>query len=207
MSTNTEKYNKLTMVPGTGTTFRSGTVVNPFKYIQKLSHPNSFENQNFGTRVAFDKHIHEGTSTYNDTRNLIVSSDRASAMLSVGFDIETDVNKDTYQDATTAFDSGSTTYTDRIVQSGSAYAYELLSSYNETVTNPNKFVFSQQLQSTNQSDLDEFGGAIAYNDNRIFVGAPNDTATATNCGSVYEFNNDTRASGWGKRKNIRNCTK
>lgn len=197
VSTNTEKYNKLTMVPGTGTTFRSGTVVNPFKYIQKLSHPNSFENQNFGTRVAFDKHIHEGTSTYNDTRNLIVSSDRASAMLSVGFDIETDVNKDTYQDATTAFDSGSTTYTDRIVQSGSAYAYELLSSYNETVTNPNKFVFSQQLQSTNQSDLDEFGGAIAYNDNRIFVGAPNDTATATNCGSVYEFNNDTRASGWG----------
>ena len=33
-------------------------------------------------------------------------------------------------------------------------------------------VFAQQLTSTNISDLDEFGFAVAYSDNRIIVGSP-----------------------------------
>ena len=54
---------------------------------------------------------------------------------------------------------------------------------------------------TNILELDQFGSAIVYNDNRIFVGAPNDTTNFANSGSVYEFNNNTRAGSWNVLRN------
>ncbi len=122
-------------------------------------------------------------------------------MLSTGFDIESNTNSEYYLEATTTFDQSGTTFTDRRTQSGAVYAYELLDPNTPALADPSKMVFGQQLKSTNILELDQFGSAIAYNDNRIFVGAPNDTTTSgtttyNNSGSVYEFNNNTRAGSW-----------
>jgi hypothetical protein len=195
-TTNTELYNKLSVMPGTGNSFQSGAIVDPFKLTQKISHPQAFENENFGQTVAFDKHVHVGTSQYSDTRNLVIASDRASTLLPTGFDIETNTNSEDYLSATTTFDESGTTFTDRRTQSGAVYVYELLNSNTPTLANPSKMVFGQQLKSTNILELDQFGSAVAYSDNRIYVGAPNDTTNYANSGSVYEFNNNARAGSW-----------
>jgi hypothetical protein len=200
-TTNTELYNKLTVMPGTGNSFQAGAIVDPFKFTQKINHPQAFENENFGEKVAFDKHVHSSTSAYSDTRNLVISSDKASTILPTGFDVETNTNSEDYLNATTTFDQSGTTFTDKRTQSGAVYAYELLNSNTPTLVNPSKMVFGQQLKSTNIGVLDKFGGKIAYNDNRIFVGAPNDTTNFANSGSVYEFNNNTRAGSWNVLRN------
>ena len=195
-STNVEEYNKLTLTAGTGNIFTIGAAVAPLSLVQKINHPHGYQNENFGNKVAFDRHSAQGADAYPGTRNLVISSDKASTLLPVGFDIDTDSNSPDYLAPLTEFDSGSTTFTDKVTQSGAAYAYELMMAHNETLSNPDKFAFTQQLMSTNISELDQFGSAIAYVDNRIIVGALNDTGTVATSGNVYEFNNDTRASGW-----------
>ena len=195
-STNTEQYRQLSLVAGSGITFASGAQFDAFKYTQKINHPSAYENENFGQRIAFDKHVAVGTETTVDTRNLVIASDRASTLLPVGFDVEQDSNSADYLEATTTFEDGGTTFTDRQTQSGAAYVYELLDSNNPSTSNPSMMVFGQQLKSTNVQELDQFGASIAYNGNRILVGAPSDTATFVDSGSVYEFNNNTRSSSW-----------
>ncbi|MBL96204.1 MAG: hypothetical protein CMF52_00145, partial [Legionellales bacterium] len=199
-TTNKEDQNKLTVNPGTGQIFVRDELLQPFVFTQKINHPNAFENENFGERVAFDKYFAGGL------RNLVVSSDKASTLLGVGFDVEQNTNSEDYLSATTTFDNNGTTFTDRVTQSGAAYVYELLDAHTETITNPKKMVFGQQLKSTNVSELDQFGASIAFNDNRILIGAPQDDTvvgsnTLTNSGSVYEFNNANRSGSWNVLRN------
>jgi len=199
-TTNSLDKNKLTVNPGTGQIFVRDSVIAPFVFTQKINHPQSYENENFGEVVQFDKHYGIGSDAYPGTRNLVVASDRASTLLAVGFDVEDNSNSEQYLEATTTFDSNGTTFTDRITASGAAYVYELFDAYQETIANPKKMVFGQQLKSTNISELDQFGHSVAFSDNRIIVGAPQDDTTRgstalSNSGSVYEFNND-RTSSW-----------
>jgi len=200
-STNIESLNKLTINPGTGQLFVRDEIFEAYVYTQKISHPNGSENENFGNAVAFDKHVGIGVNSLPGTRNLVISSDKASTKLSVGFDIETNSNSENYTDATTTFDAKGTTFTDKKVQSGAAYVYELLDASTPTINNPDKMVFGQQLSTTNISELDQFGKAIAFSDSRIIVGAPKDdivrgSSTLVDSGSVYEFENSERTSNW-----------
>ena len=200
VSTNTQEFNRLTLNPGTGQMFIRDDVFEIFKFTQKINHPHSQQNENFGRAVVFDKYLNTVTGN-NGTKNIVISSDKASTLLGMGFDIETNSNKIDYLQSTTTFDNGGTTFLDRRTQSGAAYVYELLSANSATITNPDKMVFAQQLTSGNISALDQFGFAIAYSDNKIIVGSPQDDtvkgpATLTNSGSVYEFNNTTRTSSW-----------
>lgn len=204
-STNTEEYNKLTINPGTGQMFARDDVFEIFKFTQKISHPHGVSNENFGRAVAFDKYINSVT-LLGGTRNLIASSDKASTRLSVKFDIESDTNKQNYLESTTTFDAGGTTFTDKRTSSGAAYLYELLNANSATIENPDKLVYGQQLTTTNVAIDDQFGFSVAFNDNRIYVGSPQDTtvrgsSTLTNSGSVYEFNNNERLSSWTTIRN------
>ena len=200
-STSDELETKLRLVSGTGQMFIRDTVIAPFTFTQKINHPQGFENENFGNALAFDKHIGVGTDSFPGTRNLVISSDRASTMLAVGFDVEDNSNSENYLSATTTYDGNGTTFTDRRTQSGAAYIYELMNAYNESATNPSKLVFGQQLTSTNVNAIDQFGASVAFSDNRVFVGSPGDdttrgTTNLQNSGSVYEFNNNLRTASW-----------
>ena len=204
-STNTEELNKLTINPGTGQMFTRNDVFEIFKFTQKINHPHAQENENFGRALAFDKFLNSVTKD-GGTRNLVISSDKSSTLLSVGYDIENNSNSTNYLQSTTTFDNNGTTFTDKQTQSGAGYVYELLNSNNATLSNPHKMVFAQQLTSTNISELDEFGFAVAYSDNKIIVGSPGDdtvkgSATLSNSGSVYEFRNEDRTSSWADYRN------
>ena len=204
-STNTEELNKLTINPGTGQMFARDDVFEIFKFTQKINHPQGASNENFGRAVAFDKYINSVT-LLGGTRNLVASSDKASTRLSVRFDVESNENKENYLDATTTFDAEGTTFTDKRTESGAAYLYELLDANSATIDNPDKLVFGQQLTTTNVATADQFGFSVAFNDNRIYIGSPQDTVvrgsvTLTNSGSVYEFNNDNRLSSWTTIRN------
>ena len=85
---------------------------------------------------------------------MIVGSEKASTMLGVLFDKETDEPKCRLQHPNPTFDADGTRFVDRKTQSGSVYAYELLGAYNETISNPAKMVYSQQFKSTNLNELD-----------------------------------------------------
>ncbi len=195
-TTSTETNNKLTLNPGSGQMFLRDDVFEIYKFTQKINHPQAFENENFGRTIAFDKNVEIGIGSNPGTRNLVIASDKASTMLAVGFDVEQNSNSEDYLEATTTFDSNGTTFTDRRTQSGAGYLYELLESNAPTLANPSLMVFGQALKSTNVATLDQFGASAAYSDNRIFIGAPQDTGTFDNSGSVYEFNNNTRDSSW-----------
>lgn len=200
-SASLEENNKLTVDPGNTQMFTRDAVFSVFEYTQKINHPNAYENENFGRVVAFDQHFAIGQDNAAGTQNLVISSDRASTLLAVGFDIETNTNSQDYLQATTTFDSNGTTFTDRVSQSGAAYVYELIEPNEGTISNSSKMVFGQQLTSTNISELDFFGTSVAFCDNRIMVGAPYDdtsrgTTELSNSGSLYEFNNNDRASSW-----------
>ena len=52
---------------------------------RKINHPNAQENENFGRALAFDKFLNSVTET-GGTRNPVISSDKASTLLSVGYD-------------------------------------------------------------------------------------------------------------------------
>ena len=204
-STNTEDLNKLTINPGTGNMFTRSNLFEIFKFSQKINHPHAQENENFGRAVAFDKYLNSVTKS-DGTRNIVISSDKASTLLGVGFDIDNNSNSSSYLEATTTFDNNGTTFTDKQTQSGAGYVYELLNANNASITNPHKMVFAQQLTNTKIGELDEFGFAVAFNDNKIVVGSPSDDTvvgsnTLTDSGSVYEFNNNNRTSAWTKLRN------
>lgn len=194
-STATTPNARLRIRPGTGAMYNK-VAVTPFVLTQKINHPSLFENENFGKTVAFDKHINaNGVST----QNLMVSSDRSSTLLPVGFDVITDTIDPDYNTYATTFDSDGTLFIDKETQSGAAYVYEFVSAPNESISNYPQHLFQQQLTADEIDELDEFGSSIAINNKRILVGSRLDDQLATDAGSVYEFNTST-GIGWVKKR-------
>jgi len=194
-TTATTPNERLRIRPGTGALFDK-VAVTPFVLTQKINHPSLFENENFGKKVAFDRHINANGV---NTQNLVVSSDRSSTLLPVGFDKVTDTIDPDYNTYATTFDSNGTLFIDKETQSGAAYVYEFTSAPLESITNYPQYLFQQQLTANEIDELDEFGSAIAINDKRVLVGSRLDDEAATDAGSVYEFNTDT-GIGWVKKR-------
>jgi len=199
-STSTVPNKKLKVRPGVGTTFRALAEVRPFKFAQKINHPFAGENENFGRVVEMDKFIPvDGAGK----QRLVISSDRATTLLPAEFDIDTNTSSVTYDEPLTTFDANSTKFIDKVSQSGAAYVYDLLDSSNtisnpQSSANPPKFAFGQQLRSINIGTLDEFGGSVAINAGRIFVGSPADDIWLSNAGSFYLFENTNNTDTWNK---------
>jgi len=172
--------NKLRVMPLTGNTY--GTLgIEPYTKIQEISHPRNAENETFGLAIDLN--------AAGDT--LVVGSKIASTINTLRFDVDAD------DLATTVFDNNSTYFFDRELQSGAVYVYDLLASWNETIDNPSQFGFTQQLQSETIESFDEFGTSVHIRDTKIIVGSPKyDTATLTNSGIFYEYENPTLNKGW-----------
>lgn len=199
-STSAVPNKRLKVRPGTGSTFKDFAEVKPFKFTQKLNHPLGADNENFGRTIAFDKHIPINNPA---EQRLIVASDRASAALDTGFDIDTDTLSRTYNEFTTTFDANSTRFVDKVRQSGAVYLYDLLDSTETidtpmSITNPPKYAFGQQLQSTKINQLDQFGASAAIHRGKLFVGSPADDEWVSNAGSFYYFTNSDNEYTWEK---------
>jgi hypothetical protein len=171
-------FNKIQVAPGSiGTAFDT-LGFDTFVWTQTIYSPYPVDFANFGSSIALD------TSAIS----LVIGAPNGTLYLENIFD-----------DGTTIFDIGSTTFFSIIVQSGAVYAYDYLASSTLSVTNPGKFVFGQQIVDTTINTYDQFGFAINYTSGVLLVGAPGndfDDSNAANYGGVYIYDNPTRGAAW-----------
>ena len=191
---------KLKVRPMTGDTFKDYARFEPFKFTQKVSHPLKAENENFGKVVEFDKFLPADQIV---EQRMVVTSDRASTQFKTAFDLDIDTTSNTYNEHLTTFDSDSTKFMDKVTNSGAAYVYELLDSsvYSaniQSISNPPKYAYGQQMQNTSINANDQFGGSAVLHGTRLFVGSPTDDIWKTNAGSFYLFQNIDNLSTWKK---------
>jgi hypothetical protein len=169
--------NRLTVLPGTSGTVFDDLKFNTFVYAQTITSPNPVTYANFGSALNVD----------TNAISLVVGAHNGNIYEPVTFD-----------GGETHFDERSTTFFTPVFNSGVVYSYDYLPSANGSASNPGKFVFGQQIYTSDLVSLDEFGSAVNYTSGRLMVGAPgNDLGdSALNYGLVSVFNNPDRSPSW-----------
>jgi len=169
---------KLDVLPGlTGSAFANIGFVN-YAYTQTITSPNPTPGASFGSTVFIN----------TDSTNLVVGAPRGNLYQPVTFD-----------SGTTYFDDRSTVFSTVVVQSGVVYTFDYLSSSTDSVTNPGKFVFGQQMYDNSIVELDRYGTAISYVTGRLLIGSPGSDlgdSTSLNFGRVSVFENADRTPAW-----------
>ena len=167
-----DAYNRLTVWPGTSGTAFADLGFNSYAYTQTITSPNPSAGANFGTAVNID----------TTALTLVVGAPRGDLYESVIFD-----------NGTTYFDDRSTTFFNDVIESGVVYTFDYLPSSTDTVTNPGKFVFGQQIYDNLTEPNDQWGTDIDYTTGILLVGSPTGDA---GYGRVGEFNNPNRLPAW-----------
>ena len=172
-----DEFNRLTVLPGTsGTAFADLGFV-PYAYTQTITSPNPSVDAYFGSAVNID----------TSALTLVVGAPRGNLYEAEIFD-----------GGTTYFDEHSTTFFTDVLQSGIVYTFDYLPSSTDTVTNPGKFVFGQQVFDHAMRALDQWGTAVNYTTGKLLIGAPNSDldSNSGNYGRVGIFDNPTHLPAW-----------
>jgi hypothetical protein len=175
-----EEGNRLTVLPGLiGTVFQS-LVFNTFAFTQTITSPAPVINAGFGT---------------------VVNIDTSALTLTVGAPNGNLYRPNTFDEGTTYFDSRATTFNGPLYQSGVVYTYDYLNSASDSVSDPGKFVFGQQIYDQRVRELDKFGTAISYTNGVLMIGSPgsdvdDSTLSELNYGRVALFNNANQSPAW-----------
>ena len=169
---------QLTVFPGiTGTVFDSLGFVD-YYYTQTITSPNPSLYAQFGY----------STEINTSATNLVVGAPRGNMYEPVTFD-----------DGATYFDDRSTIFSDTVVQSGAAYTFDYLPSANDSITNPGKFAFGQQVNDLAVEPLDQYGLAVSYVNGVLMSTSPGndlDDSGSLNYGRVSVFENLTDTPAW-----------
>ena len=176
--------NKLSLVVlDTDTLSEMGVTI--YKQTQKIACPHLTGRTQFGTVVKF-----------NSSGSFIASAPVGARYSATTFDFTDDeIDNDT------VFDNNATQWVDTFNNAGAVYMFDYLSTYNENINNPGKFVYAQ---STNAQDLDYgsqpyYGTALDFNDNVVTVGTPgfNPTTNANDTnGQVITYVSSTSEPDW-----------
>jgi hypothetical protein len=175
-----EEGNRLTVLPGLiGIVFQS-LGFNTFAYTQTITSPAPAINAGFGT---------------------VINIDTSALTLTVGAPQGNLYRPNTFDAGTTYFDSRTTTFNGPLYQSGVVYTYDYLRSASDSVSDPGKFVFGQQIYDQRVRELDQFGSAISYTNGVLMIGSPgsdvNDsTLSELNYGRVAVFKNANQSPAW-----------
>jgi hypothetical protein len=169
---------KLNVLPGlTGSAFADIGFVN-YPYTQTITSPNPSQFARFGSSLTID----------STASTLVIGAPNGNMYKPVTFDNDT-----------TYFDDRSTIFSTTIVQSGVAYTFDYLPSSTDSVNNPGKFVFGQQLYNDATKELDSYGTGLSYITGKLLVGAPgNDLEDSqfANFGQIVVFDNPDRIPAW-----------
>jgi hypothetical protein len=170
----------LTVLPGTTMTLWNALDFDTFAWTQNIQSPRPTDFAEFGRSVSIDD-----TAT-----NLVVGASQGNQYIIADFDNDT-----------TDFDGNGTTFFSENIQSGVAYTYDYLNSSTQSVSNPGKFVFGEQIVGNNATTngLDRFGIAVNYTSGVLMVGAPGSDlgdGSTSNYGSVAVYQNATRTPAW-----------
>jgi len=170
--------NRLQVAPGTvGTAFAS-LGFEPFAYTQTIFSPYPTDFAGFGSSISIDD-----TAT-----TLVVGAPQGTMYLITIFD-----------DGTTDFDADATTFFTTISQSGAVYTYNLLSSANGSVVNPDKLVFGDQIAINDVAYLDQLGASVDYLSGSLWIGAPGSDvgdSSTSNYGQAFVWQNADRSASW-----------
>ena len=172
--------NRLTVLPGLiGNIFQS-LGFNTFVYTQTVTSPAPAVDVGFGSVVIIDT---------------------AATTLTVGVPRGNLYRPNTFDKGDTYFDGRTTTFNGPLYQSGVVYTYDYLRSASDSISDPGKFVFGQQIYDQRVRELDQFGTSISYINGVLLVGSPgNDLDDSTfsylNYGRVAVFNNPTLTPAW-----------
>ena len=175
-----EEGNRLTVLPGLiGTVFQS-LVFNTFAYTQTITSPAPAINAGFGS---------------------VVNIDTSALTLTVGAPNGNLYRPNTFDEGTTYFDARATTVNGPLYQSGVVYTYDYLSSASDSVSDPGKFVFGQQIYDQRVRELDQFGTAVSYTNGVLMIGSPgsdvdDSTLSELNYGRAAVFNNANQSPAW-----------
>lgn len=171
---------RLILGPGLGTAW---TTLNfpIFAYTQTIVSPNPVDFANFGASLSVD----------SSASVLIVGAPRGNTVLPVTFD-----------KGTTTFDARSTKFNSTYTNSGAVYEFDYLPSADDSITNPGKFIFGQQIvDGTKIEQYDLFGQSVNYVSGILMVGSPGDdlgdsTFSNVNYGRVGLFSNPQLKQAW-----------
>ena len=170
-----EEFNRLTVLPGSVGTAFADLGFNTYAYTQSIASPNPTAYAQFGTAV----NVNTGAV------NLVVGSPNGDVYEPTTFDA-----------GQTFFDDRSTTVFGYTENSGVVFTFDFLPSIGNTLDNPGKFVFGQQVYLDTLTTGARYGQSVSYRSNRLVVGSPgNDLGnnTATGYASVYDNPNDGAA--------------
>jgi len=171
-------FNKVQVSPGSVGTAFDALTFETFAWTQTITSPYPVQFAGFGSSVSLD----------SSAISLVVGAPNGTLYLENIFD-----------DGSTIFDIGSTTFFSITVQSGAVYAYDYLASSTMSVTNPGKFVFGQQISNTSVNSYDQYGLAINYTSGVLLIGTPGndfEDSGAANYGAVYIYDNANRGAAW-----------
>jgi hypothetical protein len=176
--------NLLQVAPGSIGTAFDDIDFTTFVLTQTIQSPYPVDYAGFGSSVSID-----------DTAvNLVVGAPRGTLYLITVFDLNN-----------TDFDEGATDFFDQVLQSGAVYTYDLLPSSDASVTNPDKFVFGQQIDNPDVASYDQYGTAVDYSSGVLFTGAPGneseDSTLSGNFGRVFVSVNENRVPAWTTLQN------
>ena len=149
---------------------------------QELHDPNLQNATQYGTAIKF-----------NELNSFVVTAPTSNRYTQTTFDFTDD--EDYTND--TIFDNNFTSFVDVVVDAGSAYLYDYLGVYNESIDNIGKFVLAQLLNDTTTTlgNAPYYGNNIAFNNYNVLIGSPT-YLTGSQNGRVNIFRNDIAKSNW-----------
>ena len=171
--------NKLQVAPGSiGTTF-DDLGFDTFVYTQTILSPYPQTYAQFGASLSID----------DSAVNLVVGAPNGTMYIPTDFD-----------NYTALWDAGATEFFDLLFQSGTVYTYDLLPSSTGTLSNPDKFVFGQQIVNTDIAPYDQYGTSVSYASGVLLSGAPgnelDDSTMSANYGRVFVSENPNNVPSW-----------
>lgn len=154
-----------------------GATITVFQYQLKevVVRPYAKSNQQFGNNVSLN-----GT-------NLVVQSLLSDAEISMSFDRLADDGSTLLSETT--FDSNTTKFTDRNINSGEVTVYNKLDTEYEFVNN---LTLPQAMTNS------QFGAGMAQSKLSLYIGAPTLDTTVIDAGKVFTYEKQTDALGWNK---------
>ena len=175
-----EEGNRLTVLPGLIGDMFQRLGFNTFVYTQTITSPLPVLNAEFGFALNIDT---------------------TALTLTVGAPAGNLYRPNTFDKGDTYFDGRTTTFSGPLYQSGAVYTYDYLRSSSDSVSNPGKFVFGQQIYDQRVRELDRFGTAVSYTNGVLLIGSPgsdlNDsTLSDLNYGRVAVFKNADLTPAW-----------
>jgi hypothetical protein len=101
------------------------------------------------------------------------------------------------------FDAGVTDFYSEIANSGAVYVYDYAESANGSITNPAKFIVTQQIEIPDVATQDQLGSAVSYVQGLLYMAAPGSDKDSegvddsqANYGRVYVVDNPGAQSSW-----------